>query len=75
MPGSIFVPSNPSLRNRRSGPYSGLSGIFPVPNTYHFMCRSRREFEAILRIYIKMFQLIEPELEEALAKESAERAA
>ena len=39
------------------------------------MCRSRRELEAILRIYIKMFQLIEPELEEALAKEFAERAA
>ena len=34
-----------------------------------------RELEAILRIYIKMFQLIEPELEAALAKESAERAA
>ena len=48
--------------------------IFPEPNGYHFIA-FLRELEAILRIYIKMFQLIEPELEEALAKESAERAA
>ena len=49
--------------------------IFPVPNYYHFMCRNLRELEAVLRIYIKMFELIEPELEAALARESAERAA
>lgn len=49
--------------------------IFPVPSHYHFMCRNLRELETTLRIYIKMFQLIEPELEEALAKESADRAA
>jgi hypothetical protein len=36
---------------------------------------SLRELEAILRIYIEMFRLIEPELEAALVKESAERAA
>ncbi|MBA4096689.1 MAG: hypothetical protein C0484_07970 [Rhodospirillum sp.] len=35
---------------------------------------SLRELEAILRIYIRMFQLIEAELEAALVKESAERA-
>ena len=36
---------------------------------------SLRELEAILRIYIEMFRLIEPELEAALVKDSAERAA
>lgn len=36
---------------------------------------SLHELEAILRIYIKMFQLIEPELEAALFQESADRAA
>ena len=36
---------------------------------------SLRELEAILRIYIEMFRLLEPELEAALLKESAERAA
>ena len=49
--------------------------IFPVPNDYHFMCRDLRELEATIRIYITMLQLIEPELETALVKESAERAA
>lgn len=49
--------------------------ICPVPNYYHFMCRSYRELETTLRIYIEMLRLIEPELEAALAKESADRAA
>lgn len=49
--------------------------LFPVPNYYRFMYRDFRELETTIRIYIKMFQLIEPELREALAKESADRAA
>jgi hypothetical protein len=52
----------------------GFEWIFPAPNSYHFMCRSRRELEATMRIFIKMFGLIEPELEAALVKESADRA-
>jgi hypothetical protein len=36
---------------------------------------SLRELEAILRIYIEMFRLIEPELEAALVRESADRGA
>jgi hypothetical protein len=39
------------------------------------MCRDLRELETTLRIYIEMFRLIEPELEAALAQESADRAA
>ena len=49
--------------------------LYPIPSHYHFMCRDLRELEATIRIYIKMFQLIEPELEAALVKQNADRAA
>jgi hypothetical protein len=48
-------------------------GIRPLtPSTEELKCTP---CACLMRIYIKMFQLIEPELEAALAKESADRAA
>lgn len=48
--------------------------IFPIHHWYRPFA-NLRELETIVRIYIEMFRLIEPELEAALAKESADRAA
>jgi hypothetical protein len=68
-------------REDESGKRAGLmfKWLFPIG---HEGCiggygpfASLRELEAILRIYIEMFQLIEPELEAALARESADRGA
>ena len=68
-------------REDESGKRAGLKfdWLFPIR---HLGCAggcgpfaSLRELEAILRIYIEMFRLIEPELEAALVKDSTERAA
>ena len=48
--------------------------IFPI-NHWYRPFSSLRELETIIRIYLEMFRLIEPELELALTQESADRAA
>jgi hypothetical protein len=67
-------PTKPSSGELKKKGMLQFDWIFPVPPYYHFMCRSYRELETTLRIYIEMFRLIEPELEAALARESADRA-
>ncbi len=68
-------------REDESGKRAGLEFDWLFPSgrkdapAGHGPFASLRELEAILRIYIEMFRLIEPELEAALLKESAERAA
>lgn len=66
-------PVKPSTEELKKKAMFRFEWVLPVPNYYHFMCRDLRELETTIRIYIKMFQLIEPELETALTKESADR--
>jgi hypothetical protein len=68
-------PVKPSTEELKKSAMFQFEWVFPVPHYYHFMCRTLRELEAAIRIYIEMFRLIEPELEAALVKENADRAA
>jgi hypothetical protein len=80
---SVFPAVEPSIAIRPLKPHGDearrraafhFDWVFPIGHWYRPFA-DLRELETILRIYIEMFRLIEPELEAALAKEPAERGA